>query len=73
VPQAAKRCVGLAKAQGESWPVAFEDGIDALIGDADVALDVGQSIPQRRRVEDEESEQPIVAKVARRPEVAAPL
>ena len=69
--QAAQRRIGLAKAQREALPVALEDGIDALVGDADIALDVGQRISQRRRVQRLKAKQVIVANLVRCSQIQA--
>ena len=50
VAQAAKRLIGLAKAETEPLTVRFEHGVDPFIGDPDVAFDVRQGVSQRRRV-----------------------
>ena len=71
VPQAAKRRHRSRESAGRSPARPLEDGIDALVGDADVALDVGQRVSQCRRVERHEADQAIVANVVRRPELQA--
>ena len=69
--QPAYRGIGLAKAQDAARPEEFEDHVEALVGDADVALDVGQRVAERRRIERDEADQAAVAHAVRDAELQA--
>ena len=71
VTQPAHRGIGLAEAQDAARPERFEDHVEALVGDVDVAFDVGQRVAECRRVERNEADQAAVAHAVRDAEFQA--